>query len=124
MLPECWKKCVDSEAEHTEDWHVQISVWQLWLKRISPSHIWTTLYLHKFSWYRKGCIPTKIVLVYSSNENMFLDPSQITGVYFLQHQTSSRYKVLYKTLIPFCMLFRVLLLHLGLCVGLYPKYLK
>jgi hypothetical protein len=29
---------------NVEDWHVQVSVWQLWFKKISPGHIWTTLY--------------------------------------------------------------------------------
>jgi hypothetical protein len=46
MLPERWKKCVDSRGEYVEDWHVQVSVWQLWFKKkISPGHICTTLYL-------------------------------------------------------------------------------
>jgi hypothetical protein len=41
------KKCVDSGGEYVEDWHVQVSVWQLWFKKkISPGHIWTTLYFH------------------------------------------------------------------------------
>jgi hypothetical protein len=49
MLPERWKKCVDSGGEYVEDWHVQVSVWQLWLqKKISPGHIWTTLYNDTF----------------------------------------------------------------------------
>ena len=30
VLPERWKKCVDSGGEYVEDWHVQVSVWQLW----------------------------------------------------------------------------------------------
>ena len=39
MLPEGWKKCVDSGGEYVEDLHVQVSVWKLWLKKISPGHI-------------------------------------------------------------------------------------
>jgi hypothetical protein len=40
MLPERWKKCVDSGGEYVEDWHVQVSVWQLWFsKKINPGHI-------------------------------------------------------------------------------------
>jgi hypothetical protein len=26
MLPERWKKCLDSGGEYVEDWHVQVSV--------------------------------------------------------------------------------------------------
>ena len=50
MLPECRKKCVDSGGECVEDWHVQLSVWQLWFKKkISPGHIeppCTYIYIH------------------------------------------------------------------------------
>jgi hypothetical protein len=35
MLPECWKKCVDSGGEYVEDWHVQVTVWQIWFKKKS-----------------------------------------------------------------------------------------
>jgi hypothetical protein len=41
MLLERWKKCVDSGVEYVEDWHAQVSVWQLWFskkKKISPGH--------------------------------------------------------------------------------------
>jgi len=41
MLPKRRKKCVDSGGKYIEDWHVQVSVCQLWLqkKKISPGHI-------------------------------------------------------------------------------------
>jgi predicted RNA-binding protein len=45
MLPERWKKSVDSGGEYVEVWHVQVSVWQLrFSKNTIPGHIWTTLY--------------------------------------------------------------------------------
>jgi len=46
MLPQRWKKCIDSGGEYVEDWHVQASVGNYGLKKkISPGHIWTTLYM-------------------------------------------------------------------------------
>jgi hypothetical protein len=33
MLPERWKKYVDSGGEYVEDWHAQVSVWQLWFSK-------------------------------------------------------------------------------------------
>jgi hypothetical protein len=35
MLPERWKKGVDAGEENVEDWHVQVSVRQLWFKKKS-----------------------------------------------------------------------------------------
>jgi hypothetical protein len=37
MLPERWEKCVDFGGEYVEDWHVQVSVWQLWFSKKKKS---------------------------------------------------------------------------------------
>jgi hypothetical protein len=56
MLPERWKKFVDSGGEYVEDWHVQVSVWQLWFKKnqswsylnhlVILYYMWQSLTLH------------------------------------------------------------------------------
>jgi hypothetical protein len=43
-------------VEYVEDWHVQVSVWQLWLqKKISPGHISTTLFVYMLQTNIIGC---------------------------------------------------------------------
>jgi hypothetical protein len=56
VLPERWKKCVDSRGEYVEDWHVQVSVRQLQLKKKSAPVIFEAPCTYPPQWNPKSVL--------------------------------------------------------------------